>query len=61
MTRTKVAPSNRKRLFAWVDAQVHQDAKIAATREGVDLQDYVEEAVREKVERDARRRLEVIR
>jgi len=46
-----------KRVFAWVPLTLHRAAKIAAVEAGIDLQDWVAEAVAEKLERDSTRRV----
>jgi len=44
-------------VFAWVPLTLHRAAKIAAVEAGIDLQDWVAEAVAEKLERDSTRRV----
>jgi predicted HicB family RNase H-like nuclease len=51
MERTYV----RKRLFAWVDPKIHNTAKAYAALSGVNLKDWVEQAVTEKIQREGGR------
>lgn len=41
-----------KRLFGRTDEMTHKLAKIAATREGIKLEDWIEQAVKEKLSRE---------
>lgn len=47
--------SIKKRLFAWVDPKIHNTAKAYAALSGVNLQDWVEQAVTEKIQREGGR------
>ncbi len=48
--------TKRKRLFAWVLPQVHKRVKAAAALENKTMQEWVEEAVTEKEQREANER-----
>ena len=46
-----IASKTNKRIFAWISPEIHRRAKAAAALEGKDLQDLVEEALTERIER----------
>jgi len=50
----------RKRIYAPVDSETHQEAKIAAINAGMDLQDWAAAAIREKLEREKRSDFSVV-
>jgi predicted HicB family RNase H-like nuclease len=48
----KFTNDNNKRLFSWITPNLHGEAKASAAIKGMKLQDWVAEAVQEKVERE---------
>lgn len=44
----------RKRIFTWIPENVHRAVKITAAKEGVTIQDWLEQAIIERMEKGDR-------
>lgn len=61
ITESELSKPKEKRLFAPVTAETHRQVRIAAATRELSLQEWLTEAVNEKLARDARANLAVVK